>query len=109
MYAGAIYLCIGNSKPPKEPIMPNTYDEAVALNIIADRLNDPRVEQYFTQSRHKQSATRGLLDLLGIPLPDWAQRNLSGRAGAAKAALDRFRADHPQERLPKGYEPPKAR
>jgi len=87
----------------------NPYDEAVALNYISDRLNDPRVEQFFTLNRHKQAATRGLLDLLGVPLPDWAQRNLSGRAGAAKAAVDRFRADHPQEQLPRGHVPPKPR
>lgn len=89
--------------------MSNTYDEAVALSYISDRLNDPRVAEFFTQNRHKQSATRGLLDLLGVPLPDWAQRNLSGRAAAAKAALDRFRADHPEEQLPPRYVPPKAR
>lgn len=88
--------------------MSNTFDDAVALNYIADRLNDPRVEQYFTQNRHKQSATRGLLDLLGVPLPEWAARNLSGRAGATKAAMNRFKADNPQECLHKGYVPPKA-
>jgi len=88
---------------------PTPYDEAVALNYISDRLNDPRVEQFFTQNRHKQSATRGLLDLLGVPLPQWAQRSFSGRAGVAKAAMDRFRGDNPHERLPRGYVPPKAR
>ena len=89
--------------------MSNNYDEAAALNYISDRLDDPRVEQFFTKNRHKQSATRGLLDLLGVPLPAWAQRNLSGAASIAKAATDRFRADNPQERLPQGYVPPKAR
>ena len=87
----------------------NPYDEALALTYITDRLNDPRVEQFFTQNRHKQSATRGLLDLLGVPLPGWAQRNLSGRAGAAKAAVGRFREDHPQARLPRSYVPAKPR
>lgn len=81
------------------------YDTACALNYIADQLADPRVETYFTQDRHKQAATRGLLDLLGVPLPDWAQRKLSGRAAVTKAAMDRFRQDHPQENLPKGYVP----
>lgn len=75
------------------------FDTACALNYIGDRLADPRVEQFFTGNRHKQAATRGLLELLGVPLPDWAQRSLSGRAATAKAAVDRFRDDYPHERF----------
>lgn len=83
------------------------YEAACAMNYIGDRLADPRVETYFTRDRHKQAATRGLLELLGVPLPDWAQRSLSGRAAVAKAAVDRFRDDNPMERLPRGYVPAK--
>lgn len=70
-------------------------EASLAILYIGDRLADPRVEDYFTRDRHKQAATRGLLELLGVPLPQWAQRSPSGRASIAKAAMDRFRADHP--------------
>ena len=75
----------------------NDYDTACALNYIGDRLADPRLEEFFSSNPHKQSATRGLLDLLGVPLPGWAQRSPSGRAAIAKAAVDRFRQDYPAQ------------
>jgi hypothetical protein len=108
---GAICTIIGNAGLPgnRSPMTTTPYDEAVALNYISDRLSDPRIEQFFTLNRHKQAATRALLDLLGVPLPDWATRKLNGSAAANKAAMDRFRADNPQERLPRGYVPPKPR
>lgn len=81
------------------------YDASCAMNYICDLLNDPKVEEFFSSNRHKQSATRGLLELLDVPLPDWATRNPSGRAAVTKAAVNRFRADHPQERVPKPYVP----
>ena len=81
-------------------------DDRRAMMLISDRLADPRVRAFFTQNRHKQSATRALLDLLGIPLPDWAERSPSGRAAVTKAALARFKADNPDENLPRGYVPP---
>ena len=85
------------SHPRKEPTLKNDFDAACALNYIGDRLADPQVEAFFSSNRHKQSATRGLLDLLGVPLPGWAQRSLSGRAAVTKAAIDRFREDHPAQ------------
>ena len=75
------------------------YEANCAMNYISDRLADPRVEQFFNLNKNKQAATRGLLELLGVPLPDWAERSLSGRAAVAKAAVARFRDDNPQERL----------
>ncbi|WP_226660579.1 hypothetical protein [Alteriqipengyuania lutimaris] len=88
---------------------PEPAEERRALMLISDRLSDPRVRAFFTQNRHKQAATRALLELLNIPLPDWAERNLSGRAGATQAAMMRFRADNPDEDLPRGYVPPPVR
>lgn len=82
--------------------MLNTFDEGAALAFISDRLTDPRIEAYFTQNRHKQSATRGLLELFGVPLPEWATRKLNGQAAVAKAALDRFRADNPHDTAKRG-------
>lgn len=75
------------------------FETACAMNYIGDRLADPKLERFFANDKNKRSATRGLLELLGVPLPDWAQRSPSGRAAVSKAAVDRFRADHPQERL----------
>jgi hypothetical protein len=74
----------------------------LAMAYIKARLADPRVEAMFTTNRHKQSATRGLLELFDVPLPDWAERSPSGQAARHKAAIDRFKADNPQERLPPG-------
>jgi len=74
-------------------------DDARAMMLISDRLADPRVQQFFSVNRHKQAATRALLEVLGIPLPKWAQRSPSGRAARHKAALDRFQADNLEEAL----------
>ena len=74
-------------------------DATKAMAYIRARLADPRVEAFFTSNRHKQSATRGILELFGVhPLPDWCQRRPSGQAARHKAALDRFNADHPGRR-----------
>jgi hypothetical protein len=37
-----------------------------------------------------------MLDLLSIPLPDWAARDISGRAAANRNAMAAFRADNPE-------------
>jgi len=68
-------------------------DARRAMMYIADRMNDPRVEALFTVNRHKLSAARALLDLLDVPPPDWARRNLSGAAARHKAMVDRCKAD----------------
>ena len=80
-----------------------------ALMIISDRLADPELERFFTHNAHRRAATRALLELLGVPLPSWAQRHVNGRSAATKAALARYRADNPDENLPRGYVPPRGR
>ena len=65
---------------------------------IADRLNHPAVETYLTGNAHRIATTRVLLDLLDIPAPEWAHRNPSGRAAITKAAVARFKPDHPDAR-----------
>lgn len=64
-----------------------------AMMYISDRLADPRIEAHFTKNAHKQAATRELLELFDVPLPNWARRSLSGPAARNKAMLDRFKAD----------------
>lgn len=71
-------------------------DDARAIMLITQRLTDPQVQQFFTGNRHKQAATRALLEVLGVPLPSWMQRSPSGRAAQHRAAVDRFLADNPQ-------------
>jgi hypothetical protein len=88
---------------------PDLAADRLALMQITDRLEDPRLEEFFTHNAHRKAATRALLDLLGVPLPRWAQRGVSGRAAVTQAAVARFRDDDPQSRLPRGYVPPKAR
>ena len=80
-----------------------------ALMLISDRLSDPALERFFNHNAHRRAATRSLLELLGVPLPSWAERNVSGRTAATKAALSRFKADNPDDNLPRGYVPPRAR
>jgi hypothetical protein len=77
----------------------------LAMAYIKARLADPRIEAHFTKNAHKQAATRELLELFDVPLPGWARRSLSGPAARNKAMMDRFKADDPMERLPKGYQP----
>lgn len=43
--------------------------------------------------------------LEGLGHPQLGMREITGPASAAKAAMDRFRRDHPQENLPWGYMP----
>lgn len=73
-------------------------DDRIIMAAISQRLEHPDIEEFFTHGPHRKAATRALLDLLGVPLPDWARRNIGGRAAATKAAMDRFREDHPHER-----------
>jgi hypothetical protein len=83
----------------------NDREAHLAMAYINARLEDPRVEEHFTKDRHKQAATRALLDLLDVPLPSWAERSISGRASVTKAGMERFRQDNPQERIPRQYTP----
>ena len=76
-------------------------DARLSLARIAETLADPRVETHFAH-RNKRTVVREVLDVLGIPHPDWVRRRLSGRAAITKAAMDRFHGDHPQERLRSG-------
>jgi hypothetical protein len=81
------------------------HADRIAAFEVAHRLNNPAVEAYFTRNTHRIAATRALLDLLEIPAPEWAHRKASGQAAITKAAVARFKADNPQERVPRGYTP----
>jgi hypothetical protein len=69
------------------------------LNIdpaVAGILNLPGVVDYFTPNAHRMAAFRATLELLSIPLPDWAVRDISGRAAARRDAIAAFRQDNPE-------------
>jgi hypothetical protein len=59
-------------------------------------LNHPGVVEYFSRNAHRMAACRALLELLSIPLPDWATRDISGRAAARRNVIAAFRADFPE-------------
>ena len=68
------------------------------MNIIPvdpDRLTHPGVAAYFTRNPHRMAAVRAMLDLLSIPFPNWAERDISG-PGAARNMLAAYRADNPE-------------
>jgi hypothetical protein len=66
------------------------------MNVLPDQLNNPAVADYFTRNPHRLAACRALLDLLSIPLPSWAVRDISGRAAATRNIMRAFRADNPE-------------
>ncbi|WP_033075484.1 hypothetical protein [Sphingopyxis sp. MWB1] len=60
--------------------------------------NNTDLADYFTRNGNRIAACRAMLDLLGIPYPDWARRDASGRAAQHKAMVAAFRADNPHAR-----------
>jgi hypothetical protein len=63
---------------------------------VAGLLNLPEVIDYFSPNGHRMAAFRATLDLLNIPLPDWAVRGISGRAAARRNTIAAFRQDNPE-------------
>ena len=61
---------------------------------VAGILNLPGVVDYFSPNAHRMAAFRATLDLLNIPLPDWAIRGISGRAAARRDTIAAYRADN---------------
>lgn len=57
--------------------------------------NNPAIASYFQGNGNRIAACRAMLDLLGIPYPDWAKRGLSGRAAHRKQMLADCRRDNP--------------
>jgi len=68
----------------------------ISCPVDTDRLNHPGVSNYFTRNPHRLAAVRAMLDLLSIPFPGWAERDISGRAAANRNMLAAFRADNPE-------------
>lgn len=66
------------------------------MSINIGVLDTPGAEAYFTKADPRiMCGCRATLEMLGIPLPDWAKRKPTGpKPGRAIAAA--FRADHPE-------------
>jgi len=65
-------------------------------SVDPGRLDHPSVADYFTRNPHRMAAVRAMLDLLSIPFPIWAERDISGRAAANRNMLATFRTDNPE-------------
>jgi hypothetical protein len=74
----------------------NRKDQVTIDPAVLGILTNPGVVEYFSSNAHRMAACRALLDLLSIPLPDWATRDISGRAAARRNAIAAFRADNPE-------------
>lgn len=57
--------------------------------------SDPELADYFRRNRNRMAACRAMLDLLRIPYPDWAMRDISGRGAQHRDMIAMFNRDHP--------------
>ena len=65
---------------------------------LAARLEHPNIAAYFTGNGHRIASFRTLLDILNIPLPQWAARGISGVGSARQDAVAAYQADNLQPR-----------
>jgi hypothetical protein len=66
--------------------------------VTPDVLNSPQAAEYFTRAdRRVMIGLRACLEMLGLPVPDYAKRRMPG-ATPAKAMLAAYHADNPQPR-----------
>lgn len=63
---------------------------------LAAKLEHPSIAAYFTGNGHRIASFRTLLDILKIPLPQWAARGISGTGAARRDAVAAYHADNPQ-------------
>lgn len=77
-------------------INPTTDATASIATINIGVLETPQARDYFSKADHRiMCGCRATLEMLGIPLPDWARRKPTGpKPGRAIAAA--FRADNPE-------------
>ena len=68
------------------------------MNITIDTgvFDTPEATDYFTKADHRiLCGCRATLEMLGIPLPEWAQRKPTGPK-PGKAIMSAYRADNPE-------------
>ncbi len=57
--------------------------------------SNPAISDYFRSNRSRMAACRAMLDLLSIPYPDWAHRDISGRGAQHRDMIAMFNRDNP--------------
>ncbi|ODP36197.1 hypothetical protein [Sphingomonas turrisvirgatae] len=73
--------------------------------VNTSALNSVEAEQYFTGTdRRYMTGLRATLEMLGLPLPDYAMRQPAGRR-PAKAVMAAYQLDNHSQRHPAGYRP----
>jgi hypothetical protein len=79
--------------------MPNCdlWKDSMTTITIDTRVFDlPEAEAYFSKADHRiLCGCRATLEMLGIPLPEWAMRKPTGPK-PGKAIMAAFRADNPE-------------
>lgn len=82
-----------------ETLRRNTMTDPSTMLILSAGFQalqtNPNLAYYFQGNSNRMAACRAMLDLLGIPYPDWAKRGLSGRAAHRKQMLADCRRDNP--------------
>lgn len=68
------------------------------LIVTPDVLNSPHAQEYFTSAdRRVMIGLRACLEILDIPVPEYAKRKMPG-VSPAKAALAAYYGDNPAQR-----------
>ena len=66
------------------------------ITVDTQVFDTPRATDYFTKADHRiLCGCRATLEMLDIPLPDWAQRKPTGPK-PGRAIMAAFRADNPE-------------
>ena len=70
----------------------------MAVHTVSDDIiNSPAAKQYFSRADNRVLiGVRAALEMLGIPIPEYAVRKPPGRP-PSRAIHDAYRADHPGE------------
>jgi hypothetical protein len=80
---------------PERTIMTHTGNTPISSAGFQALRENPALADYFQGNSNRMAACRAMLDLLGIPYPEWAKRGLSGRAAHRKQMLADCRRDNP--------------
>ena len=73
-----------------------TQDSPAISSAGIAALNDnAEIARYFLGNGNRMAACRAMMDVLAIPYPEWAKRNLQGRAAQHREMVAMLRRDYP--------------